>query len=408
MNSGRKAVLHIGWPKTGTTTIQNTLFRYRNELLERYGILYPSVGPNHTIPLREMFEVETQRTSSQRIASSGNNEGWNIRAVQHFFSFDKDMETEAWRTLLLSGEGMSNMPRDAIKNLHSWLDERVDAYEIVAWLRHPVNWASSAAQQLLKSGQTLEKMSANPMLPHYKQKLTRWGDEFGYDKISIVEFESAAASKAGIVGNMLMKLGLDEDFAMSVANSVQRQNESMSLEAALILSSLNRQRPLFVKGKLGRLRTGRELRCLNGIPGQKFVMGAEMAEKVRIASRPDVEWLNNKFGLSLYMDMLTEANAGNESVANVTLKASTVDHLAILLSDLLNKEYAQVMLTKAQAALKRNNPERALKFSREAFRACPEDAAVRACIREVKRISGWGKSQPIKRPTVKVHGSPLN
>jgi hypothetical protein len=238
------------------------------------------------------------------------------------------------------------------------------------------------------------------MLPHFKQKLARWGEEFGYDKIKIVEFESAIASETGIVGAMLGILGVDGSFAMHVAKSVQRQNESMSLEAAMILSSLNRQRPLFIGRKLGRQRTGTELHHLRGIPGQKFSIDVDMERKVRLASRPDMEWLKATFGCSLYQDLLTDELTSEDRANGATWGKSAIDHLAIMLSDLLNREYAQAMLAKAEAALKRNDFKKALDLGREALRVCPENAAIKAQIEALRSQTATARpaaNVPVKK-----------
>ena len=54
--------LHLGFPKTGTTTIQAVLFRERKSLL-RVGILYPGFEQNHFVPLQSIMSAEPHKIS---------------------------------------------------------------------------------------------------------------------------------------------------------------------------------------------------------------------------------------------------------------------------------------------------------------------------------------------------------
>jgi len=110
----------------------------------------------------------------------------------------------------------------------------------------------------------------------------------------------------------------------------------MSLEAALLLDSLNRQRPLFKNGKLSPERRWPGANTIKTVPGNKFHLSAEHAAKARVDSRPDLKWLNATFGTNLYPDIF-ENSPLEVSVRPSTLPQETVDALAILISDLGNQ-----------------------------------------------------------------------
>src|SRR5215207_8180251 len=100
----KKAVIHIGTHKTGTTTIQKTLFSVRSKLLSDRQILYPSIHSNQSVHLGTMFLDEPPRALRRRGLDTTDER--SVARLQEKFraSLEADLAAPDWHTLVFSAE----------------------------------------------------------------------------------------------------------------------------------------------------------------------------------------------------------------------------------------------------------------------------------------------------------------
>ena len=263
-------------------------------------------------------------------------------------SLETDLADPNWHTLVISAENLSLFDSKAVARFLKWLTEYVSDISVVAYVRHPVDWSRSMVQQRLKVGLTLGQIYKNMPLPEWRQRLTPWLDAIGLERFRLVSFDDAREN-IGIMASFCDAAGLPREKILSLVSPVHA-NESMSLEAALLLDSLNRLRPLRIDGQLSPERRqygGRYgIGAMVSVPGNRFCLSAEHAEKVRADSRPDLEWLNTTFGKNLFPDIFSDAPIETPIRPN-TMPQETVDALAIKISDLLSKQ-SQLLDKQAQ------------------------------------------------------------
>ena len=333
----KRAIVHIGIDKTGTTTIQGTLFRAKRRLQAEARILYPSIAANQSIYLGTIFRdkappilqlVEPEATDERSIARSRE----KFRA-----SLEADMANPDWNTLVISAESLCDFYPKAIDCFIGWLAEYVSDITVVAYVRHPVDWTRSVLQERLKAGETLDQLYDNMRRPNWQQRFTPWLEAVGFERFRLVSFDEARANE-GIMAAFCDAANLPRETILSLA-PIKSSNESMSLEAALLLDSLNRQRPLFVEGKLSPERRWRGTNVIRFVPGNRFYLSAEHAAKARADNRSDLEWLNKTFDTNLYPDVFEDAPLEATDQPN-TMPQATVDALAVILSDLGNQQVA--------------------------------------------------------------------
>jgi hypothetical protein len=335
----KRAVIHIGTHKTGTTTIQKTLFSVRSKLLSKTQILYPSIHSNHSVSLGTMFLDKPPRALQIHGRDVTDESAVASFRERSRASLEADLAAPDWHTLVISGELLCGFDPKAVARLIEWLTQYVSTISVVAFVRHPVDWARSAVQQRLKGGATLDHLYENVPVPKWREKFTPWLDAVALERFRLVNFNEALENE-GIVASFCEAAGLPHETIWSLAPPVPAANESISLEAALLLDSLNRQQPLFIDGKLSleRRRYGQRYvkRAMKSVPGNKFYLSAEHAAKARVESRPDLEWLNATFGKNLFPDIFDDAPIETPIHPN-TMPQTTVDALAIMLSKLFGK-----------------------------------------------------------------------
>lgn len=245
----KRAVIHIGTHKTGTTTIQKTLFSARSKLLSDTQILYPSIHANQSDHLGTIFLDKPPRRLQMRGLDTTDES--SVARLQERFraSLEADLAAPNWHTLVISAELLCLFDPKAVARFIEWLTEYVSIISVVAFVRHPVDWARSAVQQRLKGGATLDYLYENMPVPEWRENFTPWLDAVGLERFRLVSFNEAREN-AGIVASFCDAAGLPHETIRSLASPIPAANESISLEAALLLDSLNRQQPLFIDGKL--------------------------------------------------------------------------------------------------------------------------------------------------------------
>lgn len=369
----KRAVIHIGIEKTGSTTIQKALFSTRSKLLSDAQILYPSMAANQSVYLGTMFRDKAP-PKLQLIEPDATDESSVARVREKFrASLEADIADPGWHTLVISAESLCDFCPKAIARFIEWLTEYVSDISVVAYVRHPVDWTRSVVQERLKQGDTLELLYKNMRGPSWRQRFTPWLDAVGLARFRLVSFEDAREND-GIMASFCAAAGLPRETILSLAPTISA-NESMSLEAALLLDSLNRQRPMFVNNVRmpRRAGPGRELAYLRRIKGRKFDVPNSVKENIPLWSCGDVAWLNETFGLDLYRDIVDftpHADSREEPVE--TLSDQTVDSIAEILGELVTATVFHRVLNGGKVALAQGNLEQAAGMFQEAARLDPD------------------------------------
>lgn len=333
----KNGILHIGLPKTGTTSFQNALYGSRDRLLREHGIFYPSIEPNHTNALCTMFLDDPRLHVSMQM--QGITDVAEAEAVRrdYFDRMERDIESARWRTLVFSAEGLANLPASSLSKLKRWASKYVEDWKVLFWTRHPVNYTASNMQQLIKNGRHLQEMEENVQrfMPNFKGRMAIAFNAFGRQALEVTAFEDAVQEEGGVVAAFCRRIGMDEAAALDVASGTEVQNESMSMLATAILDSMNRQRPLLIGGKINPLRRNGEVPFICRIKGPKFDIPAKLKHRIRLLSRPDVQWLNDTFETEHYLDVFCD-NLDDRADWSDIPHADAIDSLAVLVSDLIN------------------------------------------------------------------------
>jgi len=207
-----RVVLHIGFHKTGTTSIQHFLWRHRDRLSERGIAFYEGrhIPHNHVeLHIAAMAPERMTPVKKSRAISGGLDYRNEVeQSLQHFFS------SVGANTYLFSAEGLSYLRSpEEFAWLKSVLPEPVT---IVAYLRQREEYA--AAYRHMISGmmaesddpQSVAYMRPDSWLFDYETRISGFREVFGDDLV--VRNYNAELQGGNIIPSFLQVLGIADAF----------------------------------------------------------------------------------------------------------------------------------------------------------------------------------------------------
>lgn len=392
----RTLLLHAGLPKTGTTSIQNALHAARETLLRTDGLLYPGFAANHTNAMCTLFMADPAAHIANRMAGLKAGEAVADLKARFRDALERDLARPDWDRVLISAEGVANLDRAELLALKAWFSHYVDEIDVLYYVREPVAYTTSVAQQALKGGATLAELNRQPPLPNFRGRIGNAIAAFGLDAVRIRDFGAALKVDGGLVADFCIQLDIGAEGTEAVLAQSGFDNEFLSLEGARMLSQLNMMRPLFDAGGRAARRTGKETLAFEKLPGNKFALPLPVRTRVHASTRADVAWLNQNFGLELYGTPPPTA----EDHAVDPKKQADASHASILLiSDLMNAVDALTASIQARNLSANGDHHQAAQRMRDALRLAPDNALVCAEAARIEERAASASVAPVsERP----------
>lgn len=281
-----KLTLHVGLKKTATTTLQHALSGARLRLAAE-GLLFPGKPDD---PHRLGRRV--------RAGEAG------LRLAEALAPLVAEAREAGVGHVLVSSEHLISAPAAAVEGLGDLLArDFAEATEIgvLAYVREPVGYATSMCQQGLKNGIfRLADFHADPWPFAIAAWLATYCRVFGRGSVVVRHFHPDHLAGGDILRDFLEAVGLP---GVTIPTARPRRNAALSLEGAMVADALVALRP---GSERDRARRGLYRRLLGKIEGSRFVLPAEVQERVIEASREDLAMLRARFGLDIRPEPVAE------------------------------------------------------------------------------------------------------
>ena len=278
----RRLYLHIGSPKTGTTSIQNT-FHANRDALHTQGFRYPGDKSCHHLL---SFLMKREESAWPRQFKGIDKERLQKVVTNFLLKVSKDFLGHDDH-FIISNEHFFVSDRLAIKNCVDWLKEYVADIEVIVFVRDPVEQYASQQQQVIKANHHL--VSPNEFYYGFREVIEGWGE---FCKVHVMQFDSSEDS----VNKMSSQIGLDPK---ALIRDEEKVNESVSLEQMLLLEKVQRDvypnMPDTFKNHLSPITQFR------GGSQTKPRLKDDAVSIVSRKHKEDVRWINNEYGLDFYM-----------------------------------------------------------------------------------------------------------
>lgn len=291
----KKLHLHIGMHKTGTSSLQATLFGSRNTLSEN-DIAYLDIEDNHSAALFSLFTPapEKYRVNIRRGINTAEKAAEHNRALAELLQ-QKLAATTCAHTII-SGEDLSLLPKNRVPMLKGFLEPYFDHIQIIGYARPPVSFVNSLAQQALKGGATYDALTRTPPKPDYQWRFQKFLDTFGDEHVTLRPFIPDALKSNCIVADFLDAAGLPT--ALHRLLTVRRNNSSLSGVAALLLDHINHIAPAFQDGKPNPARPPDVPATVAQLKGAGFNLPREVVERALMDADWDISWMARRLANS--------------------------------------------------------------------------------------------------------------
>lgn len=293
-----RCTLHVGAPKTGSSSIQDAFFFD----LRNPGFHYACGGDlNGSVALTTIYETppDDQWVYLAR--------GWFTHSFEVYRSrFERGLKrafrhaVERRSHLIISGESAWLFSRDAMIRLRDELQSLGFDIQVVAYVRPWASWNTSILQQTLKSGrQSIHTRSKRiRSTTDVKQPLERFFDVFGREQVSVHLFAPSRFPGGCVVRHFCEQIGFP------VPDNLQwRSNETLSLPAAQLMFAYNRY-----GGPVGEFAPpvprgyGELPEKLQGLTEPKFQLHSSLLNPLLEERVDEDAWLQKELGISLLPD----------------------------------------------------------------------------------------------------------
>ncbi|MTH78351.1 hypothetical protein [Paracoccus aestuariivivens] len=287
-------ILHFGFPKTGTTYLQQ-VFRRSAETLQGAGVIYPAVGKDFKArPLKHLTAKRPQPQAGEELDA--------LRSV-----IDADVAQNPGAHILLSVEEiaatvMSHINATTIGSLRDYLYRWGEEVRLIVYVRRPEDFYLSMMQEKLKRSGGL--VAPENFRTDFARIIRTYEEAFNTRAI-VRPFEPQQWREGDLLVDFLDQIrDLADVDHTALSSEVKRSNESLSAESMFVLDLLRRfpenMNDVPDYSFAASERFWRALRTISEEAGytSKPKLFRHVAEAVAAANLYDTEELYNRYGVS--------------------------------------------------------------------------------------------------------------
>ncbi|MEC7760736.1 MAG: hypothetical protein VX874_02335 [Pseudomonadota bacterium] len=279
----RRVILHIGLPKTGSSSIQASLSGVDtgDVRVVRFGeTLF------HNVALATLLS-DDPAGMRQHLNRGHSPAEVAARRARWDAAFGAELARPT-PTLVLSAEVISNAGPAKLHALADRIEASGRRLELFAYVREPIGLYASALQQRLKLFDRLPR-DFDPF--QYRKRLEPWLDRLPRDQITLRDFVPEALTGRSPVQDFAAHCGIPPE-----AFTEKRRNESLNAEVTKLLWIFNDAMPISTgRPRLAEARK-RLLRLLKqNIDGPRFAPPVACIDPVRLGE--DLDWLAANTGI---------------------------------------------------------------------------------------------------------------
>jgi len=317
--------LHIGSPKTGSTSIQEIFAKNRQNL--RYqGFNYPGKNLDHHFLY---FASKAPRESWPRHFKGIEESKLRAYLIKYFKELEEGFQHE--EKIIISTEYIFFSDKEMVENIISYLRRFFDEIKIFCFLREPINYYKSSQQQLIK-GQSYIKSPAT-FCYDFKKVLKIWGELA--DDVVALDFDKNDNSFLRLCN----KMRIDPKGFRHVDH---RTKSSVSIEQMLLFEKIYKNIYLKYDDQLSGKLHVKTIAQINTNHTNKPELNSGVDSIIYRNHREDLLWLKNIYGIN-YINQKYEDNSSEKILSFDGDKTTVRDVFKVPNEQLVEKYEAHII-----------------------------------------------------------------
>ena len=290
----KQVIIHPGFHKTATTSIQETCAINKDKLAER-GFYYPifnldhRVITNHSIPFYSLFSSEPDQYHI--------NVRWGINPQEANKKYEEQLNKvlkQKYEHIIISGEDISELSQLELERMRKTIEFYGYDIRIITVVRSPLSAINSMIMETVKNGYTIEDLNLTSNTDKSKIITKIETIESVFPQAEFFSFQDLLNHEYGPVGYFLEIIGVI-DFARW---ELFRANKSISDRATRLISFINKEQPFFVNNKINPLRRDRDTTTIHILKGNKFQLNESELKPLKSGIDRVNQYLLSKFNAS--------------------------------------------------------------------------------------------------------------
>ena len=290
--------LHIGTPKTGTTSIQKFLENNKNAL-SKQGILYPSTlrlfpnSSNHRI--FSWIGIDKVRFKKELIIYKKHNKNFfgedsNIISLE-LKKFEEELKLSKKNKCIISSEHITSYGLNNVEKFKKITDKFFNKTRIIVYIRNPIDRIFSGLNTKIRCGKAFEKIKYPPLIN--KKLIKEWSEIYGEENIVVRLFNKNDLIENDLIADFCAqtKISLNNNFVYP-----NKENESLNFYQLKYLNYINSKVPRFVDNKINPNSVNVALFVKNNFQSPvRYLPTKEEYHDVENKSFEENEWIRRKY-----------------------------------------------------------------------------------------------------------------
>ena len=240
MNSEKVLILHLGFHKTATSTIQEGLARARS-VLSKQSVEYPIFKfkrmrlANHSFALFSLF---CEKPCFYRFNIMNGVTKYNIEQVNKSYRRQLTNILKRNKKVILSGEDVGALPDSCLENLKQFIISYGYRIKVISFVRRPYSYYCSYLQQKVKNGEAVLNKLETVNLSVKVEKIKRI-----FSDATFLSYEKSC--QTSVVDCFLNEVGI------SIPSSYfKRSNTGICNLSTRLFDHLNHANPKIINGEV--------------------------------------------------------------------------------------------------------------------------------------------------------------
>ena len=280
-------VIHIGMPKTGSTSIQISLSNFKNDKF-----CYPKLDPlgNHSFPLAYIFMNYEEFIKVFNLFVKEKKENFLEKQKFYLNQLRKACENDSSSLFILSGEAICKYFENNLKYIKNFFKKYFFEIKIIAYIREPYSYISSSFQEYIKNFCVALK-DLNTIYFQY-QTFQKFFEVFGEKNVILKKFDSLKFPDGCVVKDFCQTLGIAIE-----EKRIVRANASLPKEAVNLIYILRKyfSKINFFPWQIEYLLNDLLLEnILKDIALHKFKISKKLIKPIVEKHKDDIKWMEEK------------------------------------------------------------------------------------------------------------------